>query len=135
MMSTSPNKSLSKNASINHLPSTLVPASPQSTRTLRRLHSAQNLSSNAPSLIAQQRQLQQSQLQGRTGIGQIKEAASTLQNHPNHIAPGPSSLELPSRLRANSDLAASHTVGNMYGHRRPGPLRKGPSSDSSGKRS
>jgi hypothetical protein len=130
-MTSSPIKLLSKNASSNHLPLSMAPTSPQSTRTLRRLQSAQNLSSNSPSLITQQRQLQQHQLQTRSGHGQTPESIP-LPHHP--IAPS-NPTEHPSRLRANSDLTASHMTGFTSSSQRPAPSRKGFSGESTGKRS
>lgn len=132
-MSSSPNKALSKNASSNHLP-IITPSSPQSTRTLRRLQSAQNLSSNPPSLIAQQRQLQQNQTQHRSGNGLAKEPAVP-PLPPHQMGPGSVSAELSSRLRANSDLAAPHNLGAPIYRGKATHPRKLIPADASGKRS
>lgn len=132
-MSSSPNKLLSKNASSNHLP-IVAPSSPQSTRTLRRLQSAQNLSSNPPSLIAQQRQLQQNQSQHRSGNGMSKDPP--VPSLPAHqTGSGSVSAELSSRMRANSDLAAPQSLGAPIYRGKATHLRKAVPADASGKRS
>lgn len=84
-------------------------SSPRSTRTLRKLQSAQTLSSNyaaanAPGLISQQRQLQ------HRSSGLLRESSAT-QNPP----PPPQSH---GRSRSNSDIATTGIVPNAPGPRR-----------------
>lgn len=70
----------------------VAPASPQATRTVRRLQSHQQLSSNSPSLITQQRQ--QQHLQGLTSR-EPKEQLNQSSHTPSRGS---------GRIRANSDV-------------------------------
>lgn len=103
-MSTSPTKPSTPYLPPVHLPSTLQPSSPRAHRTIRRLQSAQTLSSNtssanSPSLISQQRQQQQQ----RHFAGNHRDLLPT-QN-----------LSIPAirthhRSRSNSDAAVTSTT-------------------------
>lgn len=94
-----------------------VPASPQTTRTVRRLQSHQQLSSNSPSLITQQRQ-QQQQSQG-LNTRESKEQLQSLVQTP---------LLNSGRTRANSDAPMSFI-------KKPSSTRRLPASATHGRKS
>jgi cell cycle arrest protein BUB2 len=94
-----------------------IPASPQTTRTVRRLQSHQQLSSNSPSLITQQRQQQQQQLHGLTTRESKEQLQPSMQNPPFTSA----------RTRANSDAPMSF--------KKPTSTRRLPASATHGRKS
>ena len=96
-----------------------APASPQTTRTIRRLQSHQQLSSNSPSLITQQRQQQQLQQQ-QHGL--------TTRESKEHLQPSMQSVSLgPGRTRANSDAPMAL--------KKPSSTRRWPASATHGRKS
>ncbi|KAL9113384.1 MAG: hypothetical protein Q9227_002425 [Pyrenula ochraceoflavens] len=127
-MATSPNKPAGRAAQLAD-PSTIpLPASPQKPRSIRRLQSHQQLSSNSPSLITQQRQQQQRyvSLAKKDSKDSITSSAQT------------ASISIPARTRANSDAPLSMRKGpskKPYGlsHGRKSSLevmlREGPTTD------
>jgi cell cycle arrest protein BUB2 len=96
-----------------------APATPQTTRTIRRLQSHQQLSSNSPSLITQQRQQQQQQqqLHGLTTRESREHLQSSAQN--SSLASG--------RTRANSDAPMPL--------KKPSSTRRWPASATHGRKS
>lgn len=116
-MSTSPSK-----LPLPHLPptntlSTLQPSSPRAHRTIRRLQSAQTLSSNSPSanspsLISQQRQQQQRHVSGiyRDPLPAQQLSTSAAQSH--------------HRSRSNSDAAVTSVSNSGPGQRRNAAAKK-----------
>lgn len=102
-MTTSPSKSALKSSHLAD-PSTIpLPASPQKPRTVRRLQSHNQLSSNSPSLITQQRQQQQQNQQYRQVSGLTKK-----ESRDNVSSNAQTQLgNVPSRTRAHSDAPAS----------------------------
>ena len=113
-MSFSPLKQTTKGGSYD-TSSIAAPASPQTTRTVRRLQSHQQLSSNSPSLIAQQRQ--QQQLHGLTS----RESKEQLQQ----LMPNPFTGS--GRTRANSDAPMPY--------KKPSTTRRLPASATHGRKS
>ena len=130
IMSTSPNKPAVKAAHLTD-PSTIpLPASPQKPRSIRKLQSHQQLSSNSPSLISQQRQQQQQQRNVSLAKKDSKDNITSSAQTP--------SINIPARMRAHSDAPLSMKRGSNrkpYGlsHGRKSSLevmlREGPSSD------
>jgi len=99
--------------------SIVSPATPQTNRTIRRLQSHQQLSSNSPSLITQQRQQQQQQqqLHGLTTRESKEHLQSSSQN--SSLASG--------RTRANSDAPMPL--------KKPSSTRRWPASATHGRKS
>ncbi|KAI9727589.1 MAG: hypothetical protein M1834_008028 [Cirrosporium novae-zelandiae] len=95
-MSQYPYKTSYNYYSSTNLPSTLAPPSPRTVRTLRKIQSSQALSSNHPSLIAQQRLQQQLH---RGGLGSVRDYGNRQQETINTFTPGHG------RTRSNSDAA------------------------------
>jgi cell cycle arrest protein BUB2 len=113
-MSISPLKQTTKGGSYD-TSSIAAPPSPQTTRTVRRLQSHQQLSSNSPSLITQQRQ--QQQLHGLTS----RESKEQLHQ------PMPNPFLASGRTRANSDAPMPF--------KKPSSTRRLPASATHGRKS
>ena len=109
-MAISPNKSATRLAHLTDPSSIPLPASPEKTRTLRRPPSHQHLSTNQPSLLAQQRPQQQQQPRAPLASRASREQ---LNQNPQNPSIGNSI-----RTRANSDAPTPFE--------RPKPIRKLP---------
>ncbi|KAK2765406.1 hypothetical protein FQN54_008252 [Arachnomyces sp. PD_36] len=109
-----------------------APPTPQSPRALRKFQSHQQLSSNSPSLITQQRQ----QLQRNAGtIGLRGNSGDAFTNdQPTPTPSGTGTMPSHSRTRSNSDVAISRRS-SMPAHRQSGSGRKSRPSLGTGKRS
>lgn len=102
----------------NH-PALGAPLPPQSPRTLRKFQSHQQLSSNSPSLIAQQRQ----QLQRNANAAGIRGNSDEIPHYEQHTPASTAAMPSHGRSRSNSDVAIS-SRSSLPGHRQSGSGRK-----------